>query len=85
MHPLSGLVLLFVMARLVRATYRGKVLLQVARLVRAMTVWQRPPLSSQPEHAPVVVFLLWNLLSAKKNQKTGGDTTGIGGPNDPLS
>ena len=32
-----------------------------------------------------LAFLLWNLLSVKKNQKTGGDTTGIGGPNDPLS
>jgi hypothetical protein len=33
----------------------------------------------------VVAFLVWNLLSVRKNQKTGGDTTGIGGPNDPLA
>jgi hypothetical protein len=33
----------------------------------------------------VIGFLVWNLLSVKKNQKTGGDTTGIGGPNDPMA
>nr|WP_294555196.1 hypothetical protein [uncultured Rhodopila sp.] len=34
---------LFVMARLVRATYSGSLPRQVARTSRAMTVWQRPP------------------------------------------
>jgi hypothetical protein len=34
---------LIVMARLVRATYRGRMLVQVARTSRALTVWQRPP------------------------------------------
>jgi hypothetical protein len=33
----------------------------------------------------VVGFLVWNLLSVKKHQKTGGDTTGLGGPNDPMA
>jgi hypothetical protein len=33
----------------------------------------------------VLAFLIWNLLSVRKNQKTGGDTSGIGGPNDPLA
>ncbi len=30
-------------------------------------------------------FFGWSLLSVKRNQKTGGDTTGIGGPNDPMA
>ena len=33
----------------------------------------------------VVAFLVWNLLSVKRNQKTGGKTSGIGGPNDPMA
>ena len=33
----------------------------------------------------VIVFLGWNLLSVKRNQKTGGKTSGIGGPNDPMA
>ncbi len=27
----------------------------------------------------------WSWLSAKRNQETGGNTSGIGGPNDPLA
>lgn len=30
-------------------------------------------------------FLIWGKLSVKRNQQTGGNTTGIGGPNDPLA
>lgn len=33
----------------------------------------------------VLGFLGWNLLSVRRNQKTGGKTSGIGGPNDPMS
>jgi hypothetical protein len=33
----------------------------------------------------VVGFLLWNRASTKKLQQTGGNTSGIGGPNDPLA
>jgi hypothetical protein len=33
----------------------------------------------------VLGFLGWNWLSVKKNQETGGKTTGIGGPNDPMA
>ena len=33
----------------------------------------------------VIGFLVWNLLSVRRNQKTGGNTSGIGGPNDPLA
>jgi hypothetical protein len=33
----------------------------------------------------VVAFLLWNLLSVKRHQQTGGKTSGIGGPNDPMA
>jgi hypothetical protein len=55
---------LFVMARLVRATYRGTVLEQVARTSRAMTVWQRPRrLSSQPEQALQRPFRLTVVLA----------------------
>ncbi len=35
--------------------------------------------------ACVLAFLIWNRQSTKAHQKTGGNTTGIGGPNDPLS
>ncbi len=30
-------------------------------------------------------FLGWSKLSVKRNQQTGGNTSGIGGPNDPLA
>jgi hypothetical protein len=30
-------------------------------------------------------FLGWSKLSVKRNQQTGGKTSGIGGPNDPLA
>jgi hypothetical protein len=33
----------------------------------------------------VLAFLVWNLLSVRRHQKTGGNTTGIGGPNDPMA
>ena len=33
----------------------------------------------------VIAFLVWNLISVRRNQKTGDKTSGIGGPNDPLS
>ena len=33
----------------------------------------------------LVAFLLWNRQSAKRHHETGGNTSGIGGPNDPLS
>jgi hypothetical protein len=33
----------------------------------------------------VLAFLVWNWLSVRRNQKTGGKASGIGGPNDPLS
>ena len=33
----------------------------------------------------LVGFLLWNRMSVKRHQETGGNTSGIGGPNDPLS
>ena len=35
--------------------------------------------------ALLIVFLIWNRTSTKRHQQTGGDTAGIGGPNDPLS
>lgn len=33
----------------------------------------------------VLLFLLWNRVSTKRHQQTGGNTQGIGGLNDPLS
>ncbi len=33
----------------------------------------------------VIGFAVWNYLSAKRSQETGGKTSGIGGPNDPLA
>jgi hypothetical protein len=30
-------------------------------------------------------FLVWNLISTKQSQKTGGNTSGFGGPNDPMA
>ena len=35
--------------------------------------------------ALVVAFLLWNRISLKRHQDTGGKTAGIGGLNDPMS
>jgi hypothetical protein len=32
----------------------------------------------------VIGFLIWNLLSVRRNQKHGDGATGIGGPNDPM-
>jgi hypothetical protein len=40
---------------------------------------------------PAVTFLLlagflgWNWLSTKRSQETGGDTSGVGGPKDPMA
>jgi hypothetical protein len=28
---------------------------------------------------------IWSWLSTKRHQQTGGKTSGLGGPNDPLS
>jgi hypothetical protein len=28
---------------------------------------------------------VWSLVSTKRNQKTGGNTSGLGGPNDPMA
>jgi hypothetical protein len=33
----------------------------------------------------VIAFLVWNYMSTKRNQQTGGNTSGIGGPADPMS
>lgn len=33
----------------------------------------------------IVAFLLWNRASTKRHQETGGRTSGIGGPNDPMA
>ena len=33
----------------------------------------------------VIGFLVWNLISVRRNQKTGGHTSGLGGPNDPMA
>ena len=33
----------------------------------------------------VIAFLLWNRQSTKRRQETGGNTSGLGGLNDPLS
>jgi hypothetical protein len=33
----------------------------------------------------VVAFGAWNLISTRRNQKTGGDVSGLGGPADPMS
>ena len=35
--------------------------------------------------ALVAAFLIWNKISVKRHQQTGGKTSGLGGPNDPLS
>ena len=33
----------------------------------------------------VVMLGLWSYASVKRNQATGGNTSGIGGPNDPMA
>jgi hypothetical protein len=33
----------------------------------------------------VLAFLIWNRISLRRNQQTGGKTSGLGGPNDPLA
>ncbi len=33
----------------------------------------------------LIAFLVWSKISTDRSIKTGGHTTGIGGPNDPLS
>lgn len=35
--------------------------------------------------AIVVAFLLWTRTSTIRHHHTGGNTSGLGGPNDPLS
>jgi hypothetical protein len=35
--------------------------------------------------ALIIGLLFWNIASTKRNQKTGGNTSGIGGPNDPMA
>ena len=35
--------------------------------------------------ALLALFLVWNKVSVKRNQNTGGKASGVGGPNDPLS
>ena len=32
-----------------------------------------------------LAFLVWNRVSTRRHQETGGNTTGLGGPNDPLA
>ncbi len=33
----------------------------------------------------VLGFLWWNQRSVRRNQETGGKTSGLGGPNDPMA
>ena len=35
--------------------------------------------------ALLVGFLVWNKMSINRRQQTGGHTSGIGGPNDPMA
>jgi hypothetical protein len=35
--------------------------------------------------AAVLAFAFWNFASVRRHQKTGGKTSGLGGPSDPLS
>lgn len=35
--------------------------------------------------ALLALFLIWNRISVKRYQQTGGRASGLGGPNDPLS
>jgi hypothetical protein len=32
----------------------------------------------------LIAYLVWNWLSTKRNLETGGDTSGPGGPKDPM-
>jgi hypothetical protein len=33
----------------------------------------------------IIGYLAWNYFSVKRNQETGGNTSGLGGPNDPIA
>lgn len=33
----------------------------------------------------LLAFLGWNWISTKRRHETGGNTSGLGGPNDPLA
>ncbi len=33
----------------------------------------------------ILGFLVWNLVSVRRKQQTGGKTSGLGGPNDPMA
>ncbi len=33
----------------------------------------------------IAAVALWSLASTKRSQKTGGNTSGLGGPNDPMA
>jgi hypothetical protein len=33
----------------------------------------------------VIAFGVWNYLSTRRHQQTGGHTSGLGGPADPMS
>jgi hypothetical protein len=33
----------------------------------------------------LIAVLGWNFLSTKRSQETGGKSSGIGGPNDPMA
>jgi hypothetical protein len=35
--------------------------------------------------AGLLAFLAWNYYSTRRNQETGGRTTGVGGPDDPMA
>ena len=35
--------------------------------------------------AILVAFLIWNKISINRRQQTGGHTSGLGGPNDPMA
>ncbi len=35
--------------------------------------------------ALLAMFLVWNKVSVKRYQESGGKALGVGGPNDPLS
>ncbi len=33
----------------------------------------------------ILGFLVWNLISTRRRHTTGGNTSGLGGPNDPMA
>ncbi len=35
--------------------------------------------------AAVAAFGIWNYVSTRRHQETGGHTSGLGGPNDPMA